>query len=62
MNLLAGLERQSTDELAVAGDAGAVQLSLHKRFGTYRLLVRLTTLSATIGLALWLASSRGPSV
>jgi hypothetical protein len=62
MNLLANLERHSTDEVVLAGDAGTGQLSLHKRFGTYRLLVRLTTLSATIALAAWMAMSRGPSL
>jgi Putative Ig domain len=62
MNLLAGLERQSTDELALAGEAGAAQVALHKRFGTYRLLVRLTTLSGTIALAAWMATSRGLAV
>lgn len=62
MNLLSGLERHSTDELALPGVAGTTQVALHKRFGTYRVLVRLTTLSATIALAIWLASSRGPSV
>jgi hypothetical protein len=62
MNLLSSLERHSTDELALAGVAGNAQLAIQKRFGTYRVLVRLTTLSATIALAIWLASSRGPSV
>ena len=62
MNLLAGLERQSTDELTLAGEAGTAQLALHKRFGSYRILVRLTTLSATIALAAWMATSRGPLV
>ena len=61
MNLLAGLQRHSTDELVLAGEAGSAQLSLHKRFGTYRTLIRLTTLSATIALALWIATSRGPA-
>jgi preprotein translocase subunit SecG len=62
MNLLANLERHSTDEVVLAGDAGTGRLSLHRRFGTYRLLVRLTTLSATIALAAWIAMSRGPSL
>lgn len=62
MNLLSNLQRHSTDELALVGDAATAQVALHKRFGTYRLLVRMTTLSATIALAIWLASSRGPSV
>jgi hypothetical protein len=62
MNLLAGLERHSTDELVLAGEAGTARLALHRRFGTYRILVRLTTLSATVALAIWLASSRGSLV
>jgi Putative Ig domain len=62
MNLLSSLERHSTDELAVSQMAGIAQVALHRRFGTYRILVRLTTLSATIALAIWLASSRAPSV
>jgi Putative Ig domain len=62
MNLLANLERHSTDEVVLAGDVSTGRLSLHRRFGTYRLLVRLTTLSATIALAAWLAMSRGPSL
>lgn len=61
MNGLSNLQRHSTDELALSGD-GTAQVAVHKRFGTYRLLVRMTTLSATIALAIWLASSRGPSV
>jgi hypothetical protein len=62
MNLLAGLERHSTDELVLAGEAGTAQFALHRRFGTYRILIRLTTLSATIALAAWLAMPRGPSM
>jgi hypothetical protein len=62
MNLLAGLERHSTDELVLAGEVGTAQFALHRRFGTYRILIRLTTLSATIALAAWLALSRGPSI
>ena len=62
MNLLANLQRHSTEEVVLAGDAGTARLSLHKRFGTYRLLVRLATLSATIALAAWMALSHGPSI
>ena len=58
MNLLANLERHSTEEVVLAGEAGTARLSLHKRFGTYRILVRLATLSATIALAAWMALSR----
>ncbi len=62
MNLLAGLERHSTDELVLAGEAGTAPFALQRRFGTYRILVRLTTLSATIALASWLALSRGSAM
>jgi Putative Ig domain len=62
MNLLAGLQRQTTDELVLAGETGTAQFAVRRRFGTYRILVRLTTLSATIALAAWLALSRGPSM
>jgi hypothetical protein len=62
MNLLAGLERHSADELVLAGEAGTAQFALQRRFGAYRILIRLTTLSATIALATWLALSRGPSM
>jgi Putative Ig domain len=62
MNLLAGLERHSADELVLAGEAGTAQFALQRRFGAYRILIRLTTLSATIALAAWLTLSRGPSM
>jgi hypothetical protein len=62
MNILTGLRRQAAHELVLAGEAGATQVALDRRFGTYRLLVRLATLSATVALAIWLASSRGPSL
>lgn len=62
MNLLANLQRHSTDELVLAGEAGAASPAIVGRFRTYRILVRLATLSATVALAIWLASSRGPSV
>ncbi len=62
MNILTGLQRQAADEVVLAGEAGAAQLALYKRFGTYRILVRLATLSATVALAIWLAATRGPSL
>ena len=62
MNLLSSLERHSTDELAFSGVAGIAQVAVHRRFGAYRILIRLTTLSATIVLSIWLDSARGPSV
>ena len=43
MNLLANLERGSLEESAVAQGNGTAEVSVQKRFVTYRLLVRLTT-------------------
>jgi flagellar biogenesis protein FliO len=57
MNLLANLERGSLEETVIAQSGLDAQLSVNKRFATYRLLVRLATLSAMIGLAAWLVMS-----
>lgn len=54
MNLLANLERTSLEESVVAQDHETAQLSVHKRFATYRLVVRLATLTAVVSLAVWL--------
>ena len=54
MNLLANFERGSLDEGVVAQAAGGSQISMQKRFAAYRLLVRLTTLSAMGAMAIWL--------
>jgi Putative Ig domain len=62
MNMLANLERGSLEESVVAQSGADAQLSLNKRFATYRLLMRLASLSATIGLAAWLLMSRVPAV
>ena len=35
-------------------ELGSTEVSVQKRFATYRLLVRLTTLSAMVGMAIWL--------
>ena len=59
MNLLTSLERQSFAESLAAEGFESGQMSVQKRFATYRILVRLTTLSAMIALAAWLAMSRG---
>lgn len=59
MNILAGFERHSTDEALVAADGGTAQLPLPRRFATYRLIVRLSTLLATLALAAWLIQARG---
>jgi hypothetical protein len=58
MNLLANLERGSLEETVMAQSDLDTQLSVNKRFTSYRLLVRLATLSAMIGLAAWLVMSR----
>jgi Putative Ig domain len=62
MNLLTGLERHSHEQLLLAGDADTGQLSLHRRFGAYRILLRIATVSATVALAAWLALARGPGM
>lgn len=54
MNLLANLERVSLEDCVVAEGVGTTEVSVQKRFVTYRLLVRLTTLSAMVGMAIWL--------
>jgi hypothetical protein len=60
MNLLASIERGSLEESVAAHAAGGSQISVQKRFAAYRLLVRLTTLSATIGMAIWLFLASTP--
>ena len=62
MNLLASLERQSLEESIVADGLENGQIAVHRRFSSYRILIRLATLSATIALAAWLALSRGHSM
>jgi preprotein translocase subunit SecG len=54
MNLLANFERGSLEETMLAQDSDAAQISVHKRFATYRLVVRLTTLTAVVSLGVWL--------
>jgi Putative Ig domain len=54
MNLLANLERTSLEESVLAQDHETAQLSVHKRFASYRLVVRLATLTAVVSLAVWL--------
>ncbi len=57
MNLLAGLERQSIEESVLADGMETGQVAVHRRFSSYRLLIRLATLSATIALVVWLVMS-----
>lgn len=54
MNLLANLERGSLEECVLASDHEEAQISVHKRFASYRLIVRLTTLTAVLSLTVWL--------
>ncbi len=54
MNLLANLERGSLAESVLDPDNEAAQISVHKRFASYRLVVRLATVTAVVSLAIWL--------
>ncbi len=62
MNLLANLERGSLEETVMNPSGLDAQLTVNKRFATYRLLIRLATLSAMIGLAAWLLMARASTV
>ncbi len=54
MNAIAGLERWSFVARPDALDPEEEHRALRRRFALYRVVVRLTTLGATIGLAVWL--------
>jgi hypothetical protein len=58
MNLLANLERQSLEEAILTDGLDIGRIAVHRRFLSYRILIRLATLSATIALVAWLAMSR----
>ena len=62
MNLLTNLERHSLQEAIAADGLETGRIAVQRRFLSYRILIRLATLSATIALAAWLASSRGRSI
>lgn len=62
MNLLANLESGSLEETVVNPSSLDAQLAVNKRFATYRLLIRIATLSAMIGLAAWLLMARTSTV
>jgi hypothetical protein len=62
MNLLTNLERHSLEELVTVDGPDLSQVAVLRRFSSYRLLVRLATLTATIGLAAWLVTSQGASM
>jgi hypothetical protein len=62
MNLLGNLERHSLEAIVVGPGSQGGQLAIQRRFLSYRLLVRLATLSAIIGLAAWLVLTPVPSL
>jgi hypothetical protein len=62
MNLLTNLESQALQEVVGVEGVESGRLAVHRRFLSYRVLIRLATISATIGLAAWLAWSRGRSI
>jgi hypothetical protein len=57
MSTLANLERSSVEPSVELSGAAAGSLVVHRRFGTYRILVRLSTLSAMLALGAWLWTS-----
>jgi Putative Ig domain len=62
MNLVANLERSLLEEADSRVDGSDAQLLVAKRFATYRLLLRMATLAATIGVAAWLVISRSSTM
>jgi preprotein translocase subunit SecG len=54
MNLLANAERGSVAEIDGFENSDSDQSAVRKRFATYRLVVRLASLTATLGLLGWL--------
>jgi Putative Ig domain len=62
MNLLTNVEAHALQEVVAAEGLETGRNAIEKRFFSYRLLIRFATLSATIGLAAWLAWSRGHSI
>jgi preprotein translocase subunit SecG len=59
MNLLASFQRTSLEDNGMQGVDETAQVSLSKRFATYRLVIRLATLSAALVLAFWLMFASG---
>jgi hypothetical protein len=58
MNLLRGIARTAQEAASAEPQGEDSQVSVHKRFATYRLLIRLMTLAAMSALALWLMFTR----
>jgi hypothetical protein len=54
MNLLANAERGSLSQIDGVDDSDREQRDVRKRFASYRLVVRLASLTATLGLLGWL--------
>jgi preprotein translocase subunit SecG len=58
MNLLANLERNSIDRDPLEQSDETGRRPVQKRYAAYRLLVRLTTLTAMAALAIWMVMNR----
>ena len=58
MNLLANAERGSLAEAVDFDNADDVQVTVRKRFASYRLVIRLATVAAMVALLGWLLVSR----
>jgi hypothetical protein len=58
MNLLANIERNSLDGSHLEHASEESQRLAQRRYAVYRLLVRLTTITAMAGLALWMVFAR----
>ena len=56
MNAAGGLQRWSAGHLPAGPEAEAGAVALRRRFGIYRLTIRLAGLAAAAGLAAWLAT------
>ncbi len=54
MNLLANFERNTLGDNAFEPEHDAALQSARKRFGTYRLVVRVATIAAMVALAAWM--------
>lgn len=54
MSALAGLERSTGESSVEFSGAGTGSLVVRRRFGAYRILLRLSTLSAMLALGAWL--------
>jgi preprotein translocase subunit SecG len=62
MNVLTNLESHALQEVVATEGMDAGRIAIERRFLSYRVLIRLATLSATVGLATWLVWSRARSI